>query len=147
MKKAIGLKFQRWETTGTPAYEDIGELTNINGIGIEKAILDATHQGSADGFTEVITGLITAKPMSITVHLDFDLANTAQTNNHDKLYADSITNGMQKYRILLVAGGPNVVFTTAEITDLSFDTNLGEGVDATFTLTPSGKPVWASTPA
>ena len=145
-KVATGLILYLWDhTAGTPAYVAIGEIKNINGIGVTKDIIDVTHQGSSNSFRDKIAGLIETKPFSVDILLDWDIANSSQTNNHDVLNTLAESRTASKARIAFSSGGPNVVYDPAHVSELTFDAPLGGEVTATFTVTPSGKGTWAST--
>ncbi len=145
-KVAIGLTLELWDhTIGTPAYVAIGEVKDINGIGLTKEMIDDTHQGSSNGFRTKIAGLIEAKPFSVTLQLNYDIANAAQTENHDVLNALAESRTASKARIRFASGGPNVIFDPCHVSDVTIDGPLGDVVMATVTLTPSGKGTWAST--
>jgi hypothetical protein len=145
-KAAIGLTLELWDhTAGTPAYVTIGEIVDINGIGVTKEMIDVTHQGSANAFREKIAGLIETKPFSATLHLDYDIANASNSGNHDVLNTLAESRVASKARVRFVASGPNVVFDPCHVSDLTIDAPLGDKIPATITLTPSGKGTWAST--
>ena len=144
-KAAIGLLLYLWDhTAGTPAYVAIGEVVDVNGIGVTKEMIDVTHQGSSNAFREKIAGLVEAKPLSVTVNLDYDIASSSNASNHDVLNTLAESRTASKARIAFVSAGPNVVFDPCHVTDLTIDSPLGDKVTATFTLTPSGKGTWAS---
>lgn len=144
-KTAIGATLELWDhTAGTPAYVAIGEIQDISGIGLTKEMIDATHQGSTDGFREKIAGLIESKPFTVTLQLDYDLAATGNAANHDTLIVLGNSRTASKARIRFVASGPNVVYDPAHLSELTIDAPLGDKVMATLTITPSGKGTWAS---
>lgn len=57
--------------TNTPGtYADFGlEITNVSGIGISRSTSDKTHMASPNRHTEVLFGLLTTKPITITFNL------------------------------------------------------------------------------
>lgn len=55
---------------GPEVFTDFGlEITNVSGIGITRSTTDKTHMASPNRYTEVLRGLLTSKPFTISFNL------------------------------------------------------------------------------
>lgn len=70
-RSGFGTILRRGSGTGTPeTFATIGEVTNISGPEITRAVVDATHMESPDQAMERIPTLISAGDLSIDLNYD-----------------------------------------------------------------------------
>lgn len=120
---------------GTPeTFSDYGlEITSISGVGFTRSSIDATHMQSADGYTEMIHGIKTAKPFTVECNLIVSAVGAIQT----------ILEGAKGNWQILFPDNSSVTFKAA-VTDFDLGSETPDGkMTATMQFTPSGKPTWA----
>ena len=120
---------------GSPeSFTDYGlEVTSINGIGISRSAVDATHMASANGYAEFIHGLKTTKPVTVTVNFVATTAGAIQT----------LLEGAKGNWQVAFPDESSVTFK-AGITDFAVgDLTVDGKMTATVQFTPSGQATWA----
>ena len=123
------------------SWDVIGEVVKITPGGISKSAIKTTTLNPTDGFDTFMSGLKTAKP--VTVVMNLDPAVVADVENQGLLYGDVAGDVDEEYAIEFVDDGPNLTFTAVAI-DFDIGELNDEGlIPATFQCQPSGKPVWA----
>jgi len=118
----------------TETFADFGlEITDVSGVGATRSAQDASHMQSPDRYTEMVYGLKTSKPF--TISFNWIPENTAaivavlegDPGNWQLLFADGTTCTVK-----------------AGITDLDISGLTPDGkMAASAVFTPSGKAVWA----
>ncbi|WP_273689020.1 phage tail tube protein [Ketogulonicigenium vulgare] len=122
-------RFGRKTGTGTQ-YAYFAEVSNINGIGMTREAIDASHLESPDAYNEFIAGMKTGKPVTIT--LNFVPAATSDVT-------DAFATGSGEFRILF-PGGTVAFDFTGIVTDFGLGDVSNDKMTATLTVQPSGKP-------
>jgi hypothetical protein len=102
-----GLVFNR-ATGGSPAYEAIGEVKSLSGLGQTNPLVDATSHDSTA--MEYIAGLPDGQ--EITIECNY-LASGSPENSQDRLVSDVETGANHGYQIVLTKAtvSPNIVKT------------------------------------
>lgn len=114
------------------SYNNVAEVTKITPPQYQREAIEATHQGSPNGYKEYIAGLLDAS--TVTVEINY------VPSASDPIIA-AMQAGVGQFRITF----PNNVTCTFSgvITEYSPETPIDDKMSATISIMPSGRPVWA----
>ena len=131
-KIGFGTLFQRGDGATPEGFTTVGELSDIDGPGLELEAVEATHQESPNSAQEFIPGLINAGEVGVTV--SFLETDTTQNNVRD----DLLNRSKRNYRVQF-PGGQKWTFS-ALVTSFALKAPVKDRLTAEIKLKVSGKP-------
>jgi hypothetical protein len=129
-----GTTFAKSDMGGTPVYTALADVISIEGPGLTRDTVDATHMGSTERFREFVGGLRDAG--EVTIELNFDPGGTAQIALVASYRSDSAIN----YRITF----PDATIWefAAFVTSISPTTPLDDKMTLSAGFKLTGKPAF-----
>ncbi len=132
-KIGFGTLFKRGDgATPTEAFTAVAEVLDIDGPGMSRDAVDATHQESPNGFKEAIPGLRDAG--EITFPLNFLESNASQNAIRD----DLMTGTARNYQVVFPGG--QIWQFKGFITGFSPKAPIEDRMTADVTVKITGKP-------
>lgn len=131
LNKGINLKYG--DGASPEVFAQIGLISAINGVGVERDVLDRTVHDTTAIWKEFRAGLATLKPITITVK--WDPADSDHDAILDLLIAGTVTN----FTIDRPGTATNAQWAfAAVVTDYEEDNDIEGLMMADITLTPTG---------
>jgi predicted secreted protein len=108
----VGTKFRRWNPT-TEDWEDMAEITNVDGPNKSRDVIDVTSLDSTGGYREFIGGFRDGGTVTLPMNFTRD--------TYDRMNEDYESNDLANYEIIL----PDAEETTLEFQGLVTELGLG----------------------
>lgn len=115
-----GVIFQYWDTSGTPQWIEIANITSIGGPSMSRDTIDTTVLNNTDGYRTFIAALRDSGSLNLTMH--FSAANYELIKGHFE------SQSTENYRVFLPSS-VGVDNSTFEIEGLVSELPLSVPVD------------------
>lgn len=130
---AFGTRFQKQNGM---SWEDIADITNISGPGLERDTIDVSSHQSPDAWREFIGSLKDAGEVSLDVNYD--------PADHDELVSDLDADSPLSYRIVFPDNDETTWTISAIMTGFEPEAPHDDKLSATLTFKVTGRPTLSS---